>query len=152
VSLKEKISEEMKAAMKSGNKLRLETLRTVRAALMEKEIELRGNGTVLTADHETGVLNTAAKKRKESIEVFQKGGRADLADQEAKELVIIQEFLPKQLSDAEVETLIREVIGQTGAAGAGDFAKVMPLVMKQVKGKADGKMVQELVRKALGGS
>jgi hypothetical protein len=152
VSLTDKISEELKAAMKSGDKLRLETLRTVRAALMEKEIELRGNGTVMTPDHETGVLNTAAKKRKESIEVFQKGGRAELAEQEAKELVIIQEFLPKQLSDAEVETVIREVITQTGAAGSGDFARVMPLVMKQVKGKADGKMVQELVRKALGGS
>jgi uncharacterized protein len=152
VSLKDRISEEMKAAMKSGKKLRLETLRTIRAALMEKEIELRGNGAVLTADHETGVLNSAAKKRKESIEVFQKGGRAELADQEAQELVIIQEFLPKQLSETEVETLIQEAIAQTGAAGAGDFAKVMPLVMKQVKGKADGKMVQELVRKALGGS
>lgn len=150
--LKENISEEMKAAMKSGNTLRLGTLRTIRADLMDKEIELRGNGTAMTPDHETGVLNTAAKKRKESIEVFRKGGRPELADQEAKELVIIQEFLPKQLSDAEVETLIREVIAQTGASASGDFAKVMSLVMKQVKGKADGKMVQELVRKTLGGS
>jgi uncharacterized protein YqeY len=152
VSLKEKLSEEIKAAMRSGDKLRLETLRTVRAALMEKEIELRGSGTALTPEHETGVLTSAAKKRKESIEVFQKGGRPELADQETRELAIIQEFLPKQMSAEELVAVIHEAIAQTGAAGPGDFGKVMPLVMKQVKGKADGKLVQEQVRKALGAS
>ena len=115
MSLKEKLSNDMKAAMKSGEKIRLETLRTLRAALLEKEIEKRGSETGMTPEDELGVLTAAAKKRKESIEMFQKGGRADLVDQESKELAIIQEFLPKQL-----------------------------------KAKADGTTVQELVKKLLG--
>lgn len=152
MSLKETISEEIKSAMKGGDKLRLETLRTIRAALMEKEIELRGAGTPMGPDHEIGVLNSAAKKRKESIEVFQKAGRTELADQETKELAIIQGFLPKQLSPEEIVEIIKDTIGQSGASGPGDFGKVMPQVMKLVKGKADGKVVQDLVRKHLGGS
>ena len=151
MGLKERISEDLKAAMKSGDKLRLETLRTVRAALMEKEIERRGAGQPMVSEDETGVLVTAVKRRRESIEMFQKGGRGDLVDQESRELGIIQEYLPKQMNEEEVLKVIEEVIGQTGAAGAADFGKVMPLVMKQVKGKADGKAVQELVKKRLGG-
>jgi uncharacterized protein YqeY len=151
MGLKERISEDLKAAMKSGDKLRLETLRTVRAALMEKEIERRGAGQPMVSEDETGVLITAVKRRRESIEMFQKGGRGDLVDQETRELAIIQEYLPKQMNEEEVLKVIAEVIDQTGAAGAADFGKVMPLVMKQVKGKADGKVVQELVKKRLGG-
>ena len=151
MGLKERISEDLKAAMKSGDKLRLETLRTVRAALMEKEIERRGAGQPMVSEDETGVLVTAVKRRRESIEMFQKGGRGDLVDQETRELAIIQEYLPKQMNEEEVLKVIEEVIGQTGAAGAADFGKVMPMVMKQVKGKADGKVVQELVKKRLGG-
>lgn len=150
MGLKEKISDDMKAAMKSGEKLRLETLRTVRAALLEKEIELRGSGTAITSDQEMGVLTTAAKKRREAIELYEKGGRPDLSEQETRELAIIQEYLPKQLSETELKDIIREVMSQTGATASGDFGKVMPLVMKQAKGKADGKMIQELVKKALG--
>jgi hypothetical protein len=150
MGLKEKISDDMKAAMKSGEKLRLETLRTLRAALMEKEIEKRGGGPGMTPEDEIRVLTAAAKKRKESIEMYQKGGRADLVDQETKELGIIQEYLPKQLSMEEVTALVKTVIQETGATSAADFAKVMPAVMKQVKGKADGRAVQELVRSLLG--
>jgi len=96
------------------------------------------------------VVMAAAKKRKESIEIFQKGGRADLVDQESKELAILQEYLPRQMSAEDLLAVIRTVITETGAASAADFAKVMPVVMKQVKGKADGKLVQEMVRKSLG--
>jgi uncharacterized protein YqeY len=152
VALKEQISEHMKVAMKSGEKLRLETLRTIRAALMEKEIELKGNNKTITPDDEIAVLNSAAKKRRESIEQFDKGGRQDLVDQESKELVIIQEFLPKQMTPEEVTEVVDEAVKQTGASSPGDFGKVMPLVMKQVKGKADGKIVQDLVKKRLAGA
>jgi hypothetical protein len=151
MGLKEKISEDMKLAMKSGERLRLETLRTLRAVLLEKEIERRGSGGGMTPDDESGVLATAAKRRRESIEQFQKGGRADLVDQEMKELAIIQEYLPKQMSPDEVTAVISKVIVEVGAASPADFGKVMPAVMKQVKGKAEGKMVQDLVKKLLGG-
>ena len=152
MGLKEKISEEMKGAMKSGDKLRLETLRTLRAGLMEKEIEKRGSGSPVTADDEIAVLTGAAKRRKESIEQFAKGGRQDLVDQETKELAIIQEYLPKQMSAEELTALIRKLMTDLSASSPADFGKVMPAVMKEARGKADGKVVQELVRKLLGGA
>ncbi len=151
MALKEKISEDLKAAMKSGEKLRLETLRTMRAALMEKEIELRGSGKQVSPEDEIATLMSASKKRKESIEQFQAAGRMDLVEQETAELKIIQEYLPKQMGEEEISAVIEEVVKVTGAAGPADFSKVMPQVMKQLKGKADGKLIQELVRKRLGG-
>jgi len=152
MALKDTISQDLKNAMKSGEKLRLETLRTIRAALMEKEIEKRGSGNPMSPEDELGVLTTAAKKRKESIEQFQNGGRPELAEQERQELAIIQEYLPKQLSQEEVEKAVRDIVSQAGAAGPGDFGKVMPQVMKQLKGKADGRLIQETVKKLLGAS
>jgi uncharacterized protein len=104
----------------------------------------------MTPDDESAVLLTAAKRRKESIEQFQKGGRNDLAEQETKELAIIQEYMPKQLSADEVTAVVKAAIAEVGATSAADFGKVMPLVMKQVKGKTDGKMVQDIVKKLLG--
>jgi uncharacterized protein YqeY len=151
MTLKEKIADDMKAAMKAGERLRLETLRTLRAALMEKEIERRGSGSGLTPDDEVGVLTTAVKRRKESIEQFEKGGRSDLVEQETKELAIIQEYLPRQMSADELTALIKGIIAEVGATSGADFRKVMPAVMKQAKGKADGRVVQELVKKLLGG-
>jgi uncharacterized protein YqeY len=148
MTLKEKISMQMKQAMKSGDKFRLETLRTLLAPLIE--FEKRGSSTPMTPEDEIAVMTGAAKRRKESIELFAKGGRQDLVDQETRELAIIQEFLPKQMSEDEIAALIRKVIAETSAAGPADFGKVMPLVMKEAKGKADGKMVQEMVRKLLG--
>ncbi len=152
MGLKEKISEDLKASMKAGNRTRTETLRTLRAALVEREIEKRGSGNGMTPEDEIAVMTTAAKKRRESIELFEKGGRQDLVTQESLELAIIQEYLPKQMTEQEVEDAIRTVITETGAASAADFGKVMPQVMKQLKGRADGKMIQEKVRKALGGA
>ena len=149
MSLQEQISTDLKNAMKSGDKLRLETLRTLRAALLEKQIERRGGGATMSPDDETGVLLTAAKRRKESIEQFARGGRQDLVDQESSELAIIQEYLPKQLGREEIQQIIQRIIVETGAQSAADFGKVMPAVMKQLKGKADGKIVQELVKELL---
>ena len=149
MNLRERISEDLKSAMKSGDRIRLETLRTLRSVLLEKEIEKRG-GPPMTAEDEVATLNSAAKKRRESIDLFTKGGRPELAHQEELELAIIQEYLPRQLTAEEVAGFVREAVVQTGASGPADFARVMPLVMKQVRGKADGKVVQDLVKKALG--
>lgn len=149
MGLKETIAEDLKTAIKSGDKLRLETLRTLLAVLKEKEIELRGAGKSLTPDDEIAVLSSAAKKRRESIEQFQAGGRTDLVKQETAELAIIQEYMPKQMSDEELRQLIEDVVQTSGASSPNDFGKVMPQVMKQAKGKADGKLVQELVKQRL---
>ncbi len=149
MSLQEQISTDLKNAMKSGEKLRLETLRTLRAALLEKQIERRGGGATMSPDDEIGVLLTAAKRRKESIEQFARGGRQDLVDQESRELAIIQEYLPKQMGRDEVRQIIQGIIVETGAQSAADFGQVMPAAMKQLKGKADGKVVQELVKELL---
>jgi len=150
MSLKETISSDLQAAMKKGDALRRETLRTIRAALLEKEIEKRGGGPGMTPEDEIGVLTAAAKKRRESIEQFRAGNRPELADQEERELAIIQEYLPKQLTPEEVENAVRRVVTDVGASGPLDFGKVMPAAMKVLKGKADGKIVQETVKRILG--
>lgn len=151
MGLKDQIGTEIKSAMKLPDKTRLETLRTLRAVLMEKEIEKRGTGQPMTPDDELSVMISAAKKRKESIEQFEKGGRPELAEQERRELAIIEEYLPKQMSAGEISGIIEQIVTETGAASAADFGKVMPQVMKQLKGKADGKLIQEMVRKRLAG-
>lgn len=151
MSLKETIVRDLQAAMKRGDSIRLATLRTVRAALMEKEIEKRRSATPMNEEDELAVLNSAAKRRKESIELFTAGGRKEMADQEAQELSIIQEYLPRPMTAREVEDVVRQVIQETGASGAKDFGKVMPAAMKQLKGKADGKQVHETVKRLLGG-
>jgi uncharacterized protein len=147
--LLEKISEDMKIAMKSGQKLKLETLRTIRAGLLEKQVEKRPS-CGMNQDDEKAVLISASKKRKEAIEIYRQHGRNDLAEQEEKELVIIQEYLPKQVSQSEIEDIVKKTISDVGATSTKDFGKVMPVVMKELKGKADGKIIQETVKRLLG--
>jgi len=149
MALLDKISDDMKSAMKSGKKLRLETLRMIRAGLLEKQVEKRPSGG-MTGEDEVAVLVAAAKKRKEAVTIYREKGREDLARTEEEELDIIQEYLPKQLSAAEIEELVKKAVSASGAATAKDFGKVMPLVMKELKGKADGKLVQEIVKRTLG--
>ncbi len=148
MSLQERISTELKLAMKRRDKLRTETLRSIRAQLLEKEISKRGKGG-MTEEDELGVLQTAVKRRKESIELFGKGGRMDLVEQETKELEIIYEYLPKQLGIAEIEGIVRKIIERAGAVSVKDFGKIMPLAINELKGKAEGKIIQEIVRKIL---
>lgn len=140
----------MKVAMKSGEKLRLETLRTIRAQIIE--LTKRGTGTEITPEEEISALLAAAKKRKEAIELYRQAGREDLAHQEEQELGIINEYLPKQMSRDDANVVVRGIVAQTGALSAKDFGKVMPLAMKELKGKIDGKIVQELVKQNLGGN
>ena len=148
MSMLDKIAEDMKVAMKAGEKLRLETLRTIRAGLLEKQVEKRPAGG-MTNDDEIAVLNSALKKRKEAMLIFRENGRPELAEQEEKEYEVIQAYLPEQLTIGEIEEVVQRAIQSVGG-GVKNFGKVMPLVMKEVKGKADGKVVQETVKKLLG--
>jgi hypothetical protein len=149
MTLTEQISADMKVAMKSGEKLRLETLRTIRAQIIE--LTKRGSDKPITADDELSVLMAAMKKRKEAIELYEKAGRNELARQEQEELKIISSYLPAPLTREEAEKIVESIIRATGAASLQDFGKVMPLAMKELKGKIDGKVVQELVKSKLGG-
>lgn len=148
MTLNEQISHDLKEALRSGDKTRLETLRMLRAGMID--LTKRGTAKEITADDELSVLTAAIKKRKEAIELYEKGGRTDLVAQERRELEIITTYLPKQLSREETEQIIQRIIGETGASSAKDFGKVMPLAMKELKGKVDGKLVQELVKAKLG--
>ena len=149
MTLSERISEDMKIAMKSGDKLRLETLRTLRAQFIE--LSKRGADKPLTDGDELSVLTSAMKKRKEAIDLYQQAGRKELVQREDAELRIIQEYLPRQLTPQEAEIEIERVITETGASGPKDFGKVMGPAMKALKGKIDGKTVQEILKKKLGG-
>ena len=149
MTLLDKVANDMKEALKKGEKLRLETLRTVRAGLLEKQVEKRPSGG-MTLDDEIAVLNSALKKRREASTIFRQHGRLDLAEQEEKELEIIQHYLPKQLSPEEIEGNIRTVVQALGASSPKDFGRVMSSVMKDLKVKADGKIIQETVKKLLG--
>jgi uncharacterized protein YqeY len=149
MKLIDRISEDIKAAMKGGAKVRLETLRSIRAALQEKVVERRPSGKEIGEEDELAVLNQASKKRKEAIEIYRTQKREDLAQTEEEELRVIQEYLPKQMSPAELDEVVRRAIASTGASTAKDFGKVMPLVMKEVKGKIDGRLAQETVKRML---
>lgn len=149
MTLSERISEDMKMAMRSGDKIRLETLRTLRAHLIE--LSKRGDGKTITADEELGVLMAAVKKRKEAIALYQKAGRQELAQQEAQELQIINSYLPQPVTKEEAEQIVVRIMAETGAQSAKDFGKVMPLAMKELKGRLEGEIVQEIVKAKLQG-
>lgn len=145
--LKDKINEEIKNAMKSGDKVRLETLRSIRASIIE--FDKSGAGHEMTEDDEIKILNSHLKKRKDAIEVYQKAGRADLLEKEQAELAIIQEFLPKQLSEEEIVDYLKKLISENNAKSEADFGRLMGPAMKYLKGKADGKFVQETLKSLL---
>jgi len=136
----------MQAAMKSGDRDRVRTLRTLMAKLKERSIEKRGD---LDDGEIIKVLQTAAKQRKESAEMYEKGDRNELAETELNELAIIEEYLPVQMSKEALAEIVDSIISETGAESMQDMGKVMPKVMKRVGGQADGKTVQELVKKRL---
>lgn len=145
--LKDILSLEISKAIKSGDKIRLDTLRSLRAALQEKEVAKRP--AQLTEEDELHVLTTAAKKRKESIELFEKGSRTDLAEKEKAELKVIEEFLPKQITEEELIPLLKDIISSVNATSQKDFGKVMSVASKVLKGKIDGKILAEYVKKML---
>lgn len=148
MSLKERINNDLKDALKSGDKIRLQTIRSIRATIIE--FEKSGTDKELDEAEEIKLLSTAAKKRKESIDQFRKGGREDLASVEETELKVIMEYLPKQLTPEEIEVELRKIAVNIGASAKSDFGKLMSSAMKELKGKADGRLVKELVEKVLG--
>ena len=150
MSLKDRISEEIKIAMKAKDKIRLETVRSIKKVLLEKEVSLRPQGQEsLTEDQEIEVLAQLAKQRRDSIEQYRQAGGNDLAETEAQELAIIEEYLPGQLSDEEVGAVVDEIIASVGASSVKDMGKVMGQVMQQLKGRAQGQKIQAMVKAKL---
>jgi uncharacterized protein YqeY len=145
----------MRSALKSGDRHTVSVLRMVKAKILEREVELRskkGRDYQLNDEETVEVISSYAKQRRQSIESYRQAGREDLAAQEQSELNILQHYLPKQLSEEEIEALVDQVISQTGASGPRDMGAVMKALMPQVKGAADGRMVNEIVRRRLTGS
>ena len=152
MSLKDRISEDIKTAMKAKDKIRLETVRSIKKLIIEKEVSLRPSGQdSLTETQEIEVLAQLAKQRRDSVEQYRKAGRDDLAAQEAQELAILEEYLPGQLSDEEITAVVDEIIAQTGVNSIKQMGKVMGPVMAKLKGKADGQKIQAIVKAKLGG-
>ncbi|NEQ30302.1 MAG: GatB/YqeY domain-containing protein [Leptolyngbya sp. SIO4C5] len=150
MGLKEQITADIKAAMKAKDKIRLETVRSIKKVIIEKESTVRAQGQdSLNETQELEILTQLAKQRRDSIAQYQQAGREELAEQEAQELAILEEYLPKQLSEAEVAAAIDAVIAEVGASSPKDMGKVMGPAMQKLKGKADGKKVQELVKAKL---
>lgn len=148
MNLTEKINNDIKDAMKSNDSIRLQTIRSIRALILE--FEKSGSGKKLDSEEEIKLLSSAAKKRKEAIEEYVKAGRKDLASVEESELKIILSYLPKQLSIDEILEKVKSIATEVGAVNKTDFAKLMPVAIKELKGMADGKAVKEAVEKVLG--
>ena len=142
----EKIKEDMYTAMKSGDKEKANTLRNVISKLKDKQIEKRDD---LSKEEEIKILQTLVKQRKESIDLYEKGGRSELVAIEKREMNIINSYLPKMMSEDALKEIVKNVIDSTGAGSMSDMGKVMPEVMRQGKGLIDGKTAQKLVSKML---
>ena len=142
----EKVQADMYAAMKSGEKEKANTLRNVLSKLKDKQIEKR---ETLSIEEEIKILQTLVKQRKESIELYEKGGRNELVAIEKQEMEIINSYLPKMMSDDSIKNIVKSVIESSGANSMADMGKVMPEVMKQGKGLIDGKTAQKFVSEML---
>lgn len=143
----DQLNEQMKTAMKAKDKQTLSTVRMLKSALQNKQIDL---GHDLTPEDEKAVLSTELKQRKESLEEFSKAGREDLVTPLEAEIKIVEAYLPAQLDEAAVTKLVDETIAEVGATGKSDFGQVMKTLMPKVKGQADGAMVNRIVKAKLG--
>lgn len=146
---KEKISTDLKTAMKAGDTLRRDTLRLIDSAIKNTEIEKQKRETGLSDEEVLEVISKAVKQRLDSIRQFEEGGRTDLAEKEKVELEILLPYLPEQLSEDEMKKIIAEVVVSTGATTVADLGKVMGQAMAKMKGKADGNAVRELAKEML---
>ena len=152
MTIKKRIAADLKSAMKAGEKTKVSVLRMLNAQILDREVQLRsqkGRDYQLGDGETVEVIAGYAKQRRQSIASYQEGGRSDLVAQEESELVILQEYLPKQLSEEEVEALVEEAIRKSGASGLKEMGAVMKVLMPEVKGAADGKVVSETVRRKL---
>ncbi len=148
MALFEQVSEDIKTAMKARDKVRLETLRNIKKVFLEAKTAPGANDTLEDAAA-LKILQKLAKQGKESAELFNQQNRPDLAEEEMAQVKVIEEYLPKQLSEAEIETAVKGIIAQTGSTSMKEMGKVMGLATKQLAGKADGKIISTIVRKLL---
>lgn len=150
MSLKDQLADDLKAALRAKDEARLRAIRTLRAALLEKEIAERQGGVAhLTPEQELAVVQKQAKQRRDAIEQFQAAGRDDLVAKEQAELTILETYLPQQLDEAHLRKVLQALIATTGVASLKEMGKVMGPAMQQLRGQADGKRIQELVRELL---
>ena len=148
MSLKQNIESEIKSAMIAKDKTRLSALRAIKSLILLEETK-SGAKAEITEEDELKILTKAAKQRKDSAEIYEQQGRADLLEVEMAELVIIQEFLPKAMTEEEITAAIQAIIVQTGASSPKDMGKVMGVASKELAGKADGKVIAEKVKALL---
>jgi uncharacterized protein YqeY len=146
-SLKQRIQDDMKAAMKAGEKERLGVIRLILAAIKQIEVDQR---IVLTDEQTLAVLDKMLKQRRDSISQYTAAGRTDLADVESAEVLIIQEYMPQALTDAEIDALVGQAIAETGAEGVAGIGKVMAVLKPQMQGRADMAQVSARVKARLG--
>jgi uncharacterized protein YqeY len=149
--MREKFSSELKAAMKAGEKRRVDTIRMIMAALKDKDIEARGQGKAVSGEDILALLQKMVKSRKESLEIYEKAGRTDLATQESEEIAVIHSFLPQQLTEAEVEQAISTAISETGAASIKDIGRVVAVLKGKYAGRMDFGKASALVKEKLSG-
>ncbi len=148
MSLKSQIEAEIKQSMLNKDKDRLRALRSIKSLILLAETE-KGAGSELSQDAEMKLLTKAAKQRKDSLEIYEKEGRDDLASVEKAELEVIESFLPKQMTEAEVREAVKGIIAKIGASGPQDMGKVMGVATKEMAGKADGKLISTITKEIL---
>jgi len=148
VSLKERITDDMKAAMRAGEKDRLGVIRMITSAIKQREVDERIS---LDDTQVLSVLEKMIKQRKESLVQFQAGNRPDLVDKESAEIVLLQSYMPSQLSDGEIDALITDAVAATGAASLKDMGKVMGIIKAKAQGRADMAAVGAKIKAKLGG-
>lgn len=148
MSLEAKIMDHMKTAMKAKDTVALEALRAIKSAIILAKTET-GSGDVLAEADEVKMLQRLVKMRKDSAEIYTAQGRADLAEPELAQIAVIEQFLPAQLSEAEIETIIARIISETGASGIASMGKVMGLASAEIGGQAEGKVISGIVKKLL---
>lgn len=150
MSLKEKIQEEMKTAMRAKDKMALQTLRAIKAAILVEETSGGRGDAPLSEDEEMKLLIKQAKQRRDSLTQYEANGREDLAAVERQELAFIEKFLPQQMSQEELETEVKAIIEQVGANSMKDMGKVMGMASKKLAGRTDGKAISAVVKQILG--
>ena len=151
MSLRARFTEEMKTAMKGGDKARLAAIRMVQAALKDRDIEARGAGKEVSEEDILALLQKTVKNRQESLAMYEQAGREDLAAQERSEIAVIQDFLPAQMSDDDVKAAIAAAIAETGAASMKDMGKVVAALKAKFTGQMDFAKASALVKAALNG-
>ncbi len=150
MSLNDQLTEDLKQAMKAKDAVRLRTIRSLRAALKEKEIAERRDGEAhLSEEQVLAVVQKQAKQRRDAIAQYEPAGRDDLVAKEQEELEIIEAYLPKQLGDEEIRRVVQEIVAATGASSMREMGKVMSATMEQLRGRADGRRISEIARELL---